>query len=1106
MQHHRALLIALTVTAFFLAAGITAIISEAQEKAVVSGIVVDEEGAPIPGANVTLLDLRWRKIRRAVTTDQAGRFYMAISKGGSYLVYVTCDWRETSGVDYVPQRWRVWVSAGSTSTHKFVLRRGASIYFEGEIRSIKSRSPSHAQYFEVRELDKKPGGEEYWTGPVRDYGSYADIVKAIGYDERLVVIPAEAKVEIKVTADFKSPTKGKDWREAFIVKGKAGYFKLSPGELLRFDVSEPNIISNMEDVREILESSLRLLEECRDAGFLVEAERRDLTNSYRLLEESLSLLRVRAYDQSFAKLRSSYMLAEKAKEQLEGLILTSSQSFAPILFIFVFVAFASAHLIAERRSSLEVSVGERAFSLPINIPIGIGLYVILIGVFYLLFPGCRLVHEVVFVSAAALALIVGQSMLILAPRLFPERESGNRSIRIQSALIAAFSMACRNLRRRKTRTLMNLINITVLVFGFITLTSISPGYGLVARAIRPSLPVDALLIRDEPIGGYIGSFVSLPEPFLEWLEAQPNVTRISPKAENSPVSSLEPLGRLYSQSGESMTVLGVLGFIPSVEANITGFDSIIVEGEYLRDDDSRRGVLISSDLKRLLNVDVGDLLYGFGQEFIIRGFFDTERLNGWKDIDGNPILPYMYDPMAGTYPCSGKNVIIVTYEKALTLPKASTSRVAVQLREGGDYESLAKIITLTYDYDVYISHPGSLTRQTIGDYVEEKGLGLLPFLMALVTLNIGASMLGTVKERRGEIASLSSIGLNPTHIAALFVAEAVVIAFIGGGFGYLLGISSYRLASRLMLGVLEVREKTSAEWGIIALFFSLATAIVGSLIPALQSSTLVTPSLLRRWRIREDSQPSGADGSWRIDLPIKLLSRELEPFTGFILERMNESGEVNKESIKLEKGDKTRKIRFIFNPPELGYRSHNEILIQESRVGSYDLTLRCLPEAPPSHSREIVHRTATYVRKLILEWNAKTFEVATSFDPSLSQLYNLVNVYNPTTLYVLTAHPDTEQKLEKFKEALMLRGIRLPKLIVSTVDPSDVEETMKKAEEVVSKADVICISGDQSTLCTALAVNAAKQQKKMICYVVDERPPEEREKNPYQDLEVISLL
>jgi len=102
------------------------------------------------------------------------------------------------------------------------------------------------------------------------------------------------------------------------------------------------------------------------------------------------------------------------------------------------------------------------------------------------------------------------------------------------------------------------------------------------------------------------------------------------------------------------------------------------------------------------------------------------------------------------------------------------------------------MIALIYEYRVYISHPRFLTAYYLGEYIEEQGTGLVLPLMVLVMLNIGLSMFANVNERRNEIASLSSIGLNPAHIAALFIAEAMIIGFIGGGLGYLLGASSTR--------------------------------------------------------------------------------------------------------------------------------------------------------------------------------------------------------------------------------------------------------------------------------------------------------------------------
>ena len=67
-----------------------------------------------------------------------------------------------------------------------------------------------------------------------------------------------------------------------------------------------------------------------------------------------------------------------------------------------------------------------------------------------------------------------------------------------------------------------------------------------------------------------------------------------------------------------------------------------------------------------------------------------------------------------------------------------------------------------------------------------------------------------------------------------------------------------------------------------------------------------------------------------------------------------------------------------------------------------------------------------------------------------------------------------------------------------------VKECMKMAEYIVSRVDVVCISGEPSSISSSLAMSALKQ-KKMICYVVDPLPPEERMKKPFEVLKVVNL-
>jgi len=1094
-----------------------------QTSAKIVGVVTDEDGHLIAGANVTLLSTHDMKKVEVFETDAAGRFNMDLGAVGEFTVMVSYDLSQTPGMDYVPERWLVTLSPGSVSTRQFVLIKGASIYMEGEIRDVESNKPAHSPIsFDVIELTTSlptvstlspptsststlSSPSYNWAGPITSYGTYSEF-RVLGFDERYVVVPANFEVRISVSAQFESTSSTssnpKYYMRSFIVSEKTGYFKLSQGELLHFNLEETTTLTNIEFVKNQMGSTFYLLEECLDAGFLVEIEKRDLLNSYSSINEALFLLNKGSYSESFAKTRNAYLMVVKSKSFLLGLIDTSLQSAFSLLFLFSFVAVAATYLVSERKSSLQILAGKRSFAFPIIPLIESAFYVLLVVFFYYIYPGCHLVSRLTFTSIAVLALIVGQAAIAVPRILRREKPSEYRSIQIKSAFVTAFSLGSRNLRRRSLRTTLSLVNIMVLVFGFITLTSISPGYGLKMLKLTPVHPVDAILVRDEPEEG-MTTFVTLPDSFLKWLESQPNVTIVSKKAENQPVFLMSPLGELTSTSGKTMGIFGILGVVPSHEAALNNLDSIIVKGNYLEDDDIR-GVLISSTAQEDLSVDIGDRVFIFDQEFIIRGFYDSNKLDKIYDIDGSQIVPYAIEPFTGALvPCSGDIMMILTYDRAVTISRVSTSRVTVQLKNPEDCDTLSQIIALTYEYKVYVSHPGSLYMEEMGGYTEEKGMGMVPLLMSLVMVNIAISMIGSVKERKDEIASLSAIGLNPTHIATLFVAEAAIIGIIGGGLGYLLGISGYRLASTSILGALEVREKASAEWGLIAIFLSVSTAILAALFPSLKASTMVTPSLLRKWRIGENEKPRRIGQPYVVDLPLKLMPREIDSFTGFVLRRIQDYSQsiVSKLGVEEEPTEKgtIRKIGFEYFIMK-GGKTDNKLVIQPGDGPQFSVILYCNPMLP-TQLDEAVHETASFVRKLLFEWNAMTFEVATAYDSTLSQLYNLVNAYNPTTLYIVATQLDVEQRLETLKQALVTKGIRIPRFIISHVDPFNVANVMKVAEDVVSRADVVCISGEPTAVISALATYAARN-KKIECYVVDKRPLEARMLNPFQELKI----
>ncbi|GAH77531.1 unnamed protein product, partial [marine sediment metagenome] len=204
----------------------------------------------------------------------------------------------------------------------------------------------------------------------------------------------------------------------------------------------------------------------------------------------------------------------------------------------------------------------------------------------------------------------------------------------RNIIVPIFSLAKRNLIRRRLRFLLTLSSVTVLVMSFVALTSFSMGYGLILHPIsKQILAIDGVQIM-APQGekeNRESTFTPLDITAIEWLQKQSEVDFISPKAENLP--SLMPIVEL-----DRGTIYGVIGIYPSKEAKITGLDEIIVEGRYLQDGEEN-AILISQDLKKQLDIEVNEALRLGNRMMRVVGIFRDRGLTELKDLDGQPLTP-----------------------------------------------------------------------------------------------------------------------------------------------------------------------------------------------------------------------------------------------------------------------------------------------------------------------------------------------------------------------------------------------------------------------------------------------------------------------------------
>ena len=207
------------------------------------------------------------------------------------------------------------------------------------------------------------------------------------------------------------------------------------------------------------------------------------------------------------------------------------------------------------------------------------------------------------------------------------------------------------------------------------------------------------------------------------------------------------------------------------------------------------------------------------------------------------------------------------YETVLDLG-GSLQSVAVKFHTGSVSEHVERLLD-RLAVTVFVGEGdrtmvySSLASSAIG------GMGniLVPLLIAaLMVLN---TMSGSVHERLREIGTYSSVGLAPSHIGALFLAEACVYAILGGVTGYVIGqMVTKGLSVVGGLGGLTLNYSSLAS--VMATVVVMITVVASTLYPARMASRMAVPDVTRKWVL-----PDPAGDEWHFNFPFTVGGKEV---------------------------------------------------------------------------------------------------------------------------------------------------------------------------------------------------------------------------------------
>jgi hypothetical protein len=174
-------------------------------------------------------------------------------------------------------------------------------------------------------------------------------------------------------------------------------------------------------------------------------------------------------------------------------------------------------------------------------------------------------------------------------------------------------------------------------------------------------------------------------------------------------------------------------------------------------------------------------------------------------------------------------------DELLTITHASkfhiASTIPFKVGEGARRETKAGIYYVGEGY-----------RTSIG------GLAFLVIPLLISSTIILNTMLGSVFERKAEIAIYNAVGLNPTHIGFFFLAESFVYSVIGSVGGYLIGQMTSIFLTRTGI-ISDINLNFSSLSVVYVILFTVAIVMLSTLYPSMVATKAAVPSGKRKWSL-----------------------------------------------------------------------------------------------------------------------------------------------------------------------------------------------------------------------------------------------------------------
>lgn len=480
-----------------------------------------------------------------------------------------------------------------------------------------------------------------------------------------------------------------------------------------------------------------------------------------------------------------------------------------------------------------------------------------------------------------------EEMILLQRRASHKRPS---EISHWKAFTAAFFLGVSNLRRRRIRTMLTCLTLIILTFTIMSFTTVKSGERQSRLFFQEKAPYQGLLLKQvdwhsmpvEAVDSLVDGFDNTEgiAPRI-WLEA-----RDATKAVHVPLRN----------KANKATLQGLIGLSPS-EADVTGLHTLLSSGRWFSKDD-RLAIILDDDMARALKVktDGSEMITVWGYNFTVIGSFEGQTLDKALDLDGEPLTPVTFPQESGTeiteveqeamesgddirsfqsryHHIPASQVAIIPASTLLTLG-GKLKNLAV--RPEGSISKTAEKLVDRFSMAIFAGENNGVWLYNQSDSIQYSGVPniVIPLLISIfIVLN---TMISSVYERKNEIAIYTSVGLAPSHVSFLFIAEALALAVISVVLGYLLAqVSASLFADTAMWAGLTVNYSSMA--GVAAMILVIGVVLLSVIYPSRVAAKIAIPDVNTNF-----SLPKARDNKITVTLPFFVKHDEHDSLGGFI--------------------------------------------------------------------------------------------------------------------------------------------------------------------------------------------------------------------------------